>query len=99
MEMTFFDMALQYLFRAVIGGIVFVEYLQRDHARLPAYTWHGILELFPAIFPSYIFLVERIDPGLSNVLNVDIDLFDVHSYHLFNGRGYLFLYGCPYFNN
>jgi hypothetical protein len=52
LQTALLSMTLQNLYRGMVGDIVFIECLQRDHSRLPAYSWHDILEEFPAVFAS-----------------------------------------------
>src|SRR5919197_6188304 len=44
MQIALLGMALQDLFRGMVGNIIFIECLQCDHSRLSAYPWHSSLK-------------------------------------------------------
>ena len=44
MQIAFLGVTLQDLRWVMVDCIIFIECLQCDGSRLPAYPWHGILE-------------------------------------------------------
>jgi hypothetical protein len=50
LQTALLGMTLQNLYGSMMGNIVFIECLQRDHPGLSAYSWHDILEEFLVVF-------------------------------------------------
>lgn len=101
LQVAVVGMSLQDLGRDVLSRIVFVECLQGDHARLPAYPyWHTslvpvyacLLGLGAVIDCSIALPFTRwLSSALYDILNVDIDDIDLHTDHVFEGLGDLLL--------